>query len=117
MDGTCGSLRLVRFRSREPADRLVAKSELGDSVRRDPTMKEEDRLLSLSPASLPIYNELRWLTECERPWMATFWVYDRGVGHSIGLVDLDDAIGDGATEDCRLRSSDTKDGSEVLCFA
>lgn len=62
---------------------------------------EWEVLLSLSPASLPSCIEIRLLTESDLPRNEILFLWDRGVGHSIGLLDLDDA----ATDDDGLRSN------------
>ena len=57
--------------------------------------------MSLSPVSLPSSMETRLLTESDLPRNEMLFLWDLGVGHSIGLVDLDDA----ATDEDGLRSS------------
>lgn len=98
-DGRLGNLRLLRFRSPELADLAKARSALGDCVRLPPTSTDWDILLSLSPASLPRYIEERLLTESDLPRKDMLFVCDRGVGHSIGLLDLEDTAAD---DDCLL---------------
>ncbi len=63
-DGTPGSFRLLRLRSRELMERPKACSdEPGDSVLLPPEKTDDGILASLSPASLPPYIEARLLTE------------------------------------------------------
>lgn len=106
-DGTFGSLRLLRLYSLVLEER---GRELGDSVCLPSPTTEVDRFESLSPASLPMYIELRLLTDCDRFKKAILVMLDRGVGHSKGLLDLDDGASDVGR---RSRLAD-KDDTEVL---
>ncbi len=90
-------IRLLRCRSRELVVLLKPCSEAGDSVLLALDKIEDGKLLSLSPASLSRKTDER-LFVCDWPRIPLFPACDRGVGHSIGLLETVET----ATEDCLL---------------
>lgn len=105
-----GKMRLLRFLSLTLAARPKPPlSEDGDSVRFAPATTEDGRLLSLSPASLSASKEPRF-EGWEWPSRPVTLLRERGVGHSMGLLDRVEVV----TEDGRLSERDVRAGSDVF---
>ena len=102
-EGIWGSLRLRRLRSPVLADRAAIS---GDSVLRYPKSAERVMLVSLSAASLSHNMDARLLNDSDR-LSGLPKALERGVGHSMGLLDL---VDDTAADDCRRSNCETTEG-------